>query len=259
MMLSKIRPSIVLFGDSITQQGFSYNSSSPGWAGLLANAYTRRADVLNRGYSGYNTRHAIDILPSVFGPEGDSAVGRPLFITVFFGANDAQLPGEREHSQHVPIDEYEDNLRKIVQAISGRFQQVPKPPIILLTPPPVDKTAWEITCLEKFEEPVKSALLDRTNENSKLYGDRVKSVAKELGCSVVDSHTLLFGYAAEETYGKNLDDGLHLNGSGNKLLFDGVIDIIKRDFPHLAPMEDGDGKYGQTGVPVEAALWKELC
>jgi lysophospholipase L1-like esterase len=113
-MIVRTRPSIILFGDSITQQGFS------GWVSRLSDAYTRRADVLNRGYSGYNTRHALDMLPYVFGPDcnaEDDKTDNVLMVTVFFGANDASLPGDREHCQHVPIDEYESNLRKIVKSI----------------------------------------------------------------------------------------------------------------------------------------------
>lgn len=252
MMIRGMRPTIALFGDSITQQGFSYGVDSPGWAGLLASAYTRRADVLNRGFSGYNTRHAVDILPSVFGPDL-SHVGQPLFVTVFFGANDSSLPGDRQHNQHVPIDEYEDNLKTIVKEIGGRFQGNTKPPIILITPPPVDKTAWDKFCMDSFNE-----LSPRTNEVTKSYGDRVKSVAKEFGCSVVDSFSLLGGNHSEEIYGKNLEDGLHLNGLGNKLLFDGLMNTLTKDFPELAPMEDGDGKYGDKGIPLEGKLWKEL-
>jgi lysophospholipase L1-like esterase len=115
-MIIRARPSIILFGDSITQQGFrgSSASTSLGWVSLLSNAYTRRADLLNRGYSGYNTRHVLDILPAVFGECGQDNV---LMVTVFFGANDASLFRNGENCQHVPIDEYEDNLRKIVTTI----------------------------------------------------------------------------------------------------------------------------------------------
>jgi lysophospholipase L1-like esterase len=115
-MIIHAKPSIILFGDSITQQGFigSSTTASAGWVSLLSNAYARRADVLNRGYSGYNTRHAIDILPSLF---CSGAINNVLMVTVFFGANDASLPGDREHCQHVPIDEYEGNIRKIVESI----------------------------------------------------------------------------------------------------------------------------------------------
>ncbi|KAL9186119.1 hypothetical protein ACHAXT_005357 [Thalassiosira profunda] len=254
-MMLRMRPSIVLFGDSITQQGFSYGGKSPGWAGLLANEYTRRADVLNRGFSGYTSRMALQLLPSVFGPDkGDAAtrVGQPLFVTVLLGSNDASLPSEMEHCQHVPIDEYEANIKEIVASIGGRFQG-DKPPILLVTPPPVSQTMWNNFCMENFGE-----LAPRTNGVTKQYGDRVKSVAKELGCSVVDAFSRLGGNEGEETYGKNLDDGLHLNGSGNKLLFEAVKDVLRSDFPQLLPM-DGDGKSGESGIPLEAPLWKDLC
>ena len=41
---------IVLFGDSITQQ--SFDPEKCGWGAYLANAYMRKMDVVNRGYSG---------------------------------------------------------------------------------------------------------------------------------------------------------------------------------------------------------------
>ena len=64
-------------------------------------------------------------------------------MSVFFGANDASLPDDRDHCQHVPINEYERNLREIVQTIEKKFKEYNKPPIILITPPPVDKTSWD--------------------------------------------------------------------------------------------------------------------
>ncbi|KAL7548964.1 hypothetical protein ACHAWF_012235 [Thalassiosira exigua] len=175
-----MRRTIVLFGDSITQTGFSTGANFAGWAGLLANSYARRADVLNRGFSGYNTRHALDALPSVFGSvEGRSSVGRPLFVTVLLGANDSSLPGDREHCQHVPVDEYEDNLKKIVDAIECAFEGgTTKPPIIMITPPPVDAPSWDQYCMDAFGE-----LASRTNEVAGLYGERVKSVARASSCS----------------------------------------------------------------------------
>ena len=46
------REQILLVGDSLTQRGFD---SKKGWVSKLASTYARRADVINRGYSGYNT------------------------------------------------------------------------------------------------------------------------------------------------------------------------------------------------------------
>lgn len=247
---------MVLFGDSITQQGFGVGDAAPGWAGLLAAAYARRADVLNRGFSGYNTRIAVDLLPSVFGAgAGDVAshVGRPLFVTVFFGANDAARPSATPPCQHVPLDEFEGNLREMVREIGGRFGEG-RPPIILIAPPPLAKAQWDEYCMENFGQ-----LGLRTKEATKRYGDRVKSVAKELSCSVVDTFSLLGGNGAEDVYAKHLKDGLHLNASGNNLLFRGLMDVLKRDFPQLVPMEEGEGKHGDTGIPLEGALWQDLC
>ena len=247
-MLTKMimsRPAIILFGDSITQQGFSAAANS-GWVGLLSNAYTRRADVLNRGYSGYNTRHAVNLLPTVFAKEMNPK--STLFVTVFFGANDASLPGEREHNQHVPIEEYEQNLRTIVTDIGHKLKETP---IILITPPPLDEHAWDKYCREEFDD-----LSPRSNEQSKLYGERVKLVAKEMGCSLVDSFSLLGGNGDVSAYEKSLEDGLHLSAKGNQLLYDGLMDVIKRDLPELAPKVTEDDS---AGIALEGALWKELC
>ena len=45
-------PRVVVIGDSITEQG----SRNGGWVTLLAEALTRKCDVINRGFSGYTTR-----------------------------------------------------------------------------------------------------------------------------------------------------------------------------------------------------------
>lgn len=58
----EMRPEIVLFGDSITAQSFR----SGGWGSALADAYSRKADVVVRGYGGYNTRWALFLLHHIF-------------------------------------------------------------------------------------------------------------------------------------------------------------------------------------------------
>eukprot|EP00591_Stephanopyxis_turris_P005298 CAMPEP_0195525180 /NCGR_PEP_ID=MMETSP0794_2-20130614/25481_1 /TAXON_ID=515487 /ORGANISM="Stephanopyxis turris, Strain CCMP 815" /LENGTH=265 /DNA_ID=CAMNT_0040655575 /DNA_START=81 /DNA_END=878 /DNA_ORIENTATION=+ len=265
-----MRPSIILFGDSITQQGFGWDGGT-GWVSLLSHTYSRRADVFSRGFSGYNTRMAIDLLPRVFGGGGggggSAKLGETLFCTVFFGANDAALPGER---QHVPLDEYGENLVKIVTSIReqigadifsteqnsnndescGATKQVP---IILFTPPPVDEEMWR--------RESDSSVPNRLNEVAKQYGEKVKSVANEYNCSVLDVFELLGGNdePAKNTYGRHLRDGLHLSESGNTLVYEGLMALLQNDFPGLLPMYDGDGKYGTVGVPLEEKLWKELC
>jgi lysophospholipase L1-like esterase len=61
--------------------------------------------------AGYNTRWAKLLLPRLFPLPVENSEHRHLFVTCFFGANDASIPGER---QHVPLDEFETNLEHIV-------------------------------------------------------------------------------------------------------------------------------------------------
>lgn len=72
-----------------------------------------QVDVVLRGYSGYNTRWALEVIEKVF-PEVSRGGGAPLAVTVFFGANDACLPNRCSAFQHVPIHEYKQNLHSIV-------------------------------------------------------------------------------------------------------------------------------------------------
>jgi hypothetical protein len=86
------RPKILLLGDSLTQISFD------GWGGGLAHRYQRRADVLNRGMSGYNTRWYLQ-----YGKDSEvwKEPGNVALATIWFGANDASLATENPH-HHVP-------------------------------------------------------------------------------------------------------------------------------------------------------------
>ena len=48
------RRRVLFFGDSITQHG--WDASIDGWVAAFAFHWFRRVDILNRGYSGYNSR-----------------------------------------------------------------------------------------------------------------------------------------------------------------------------------------------------------
>ena len=56
------RPKIILIGDSITELG---SKDATGWGTSLALRYNRRADVLNRGMNGYNSRWGLAALPLI--------------------------------------------------------------------------------------------------------------------------------------------------------------------------------------------------
>ena len=94
---------------------------------------------------------------------------------IFFGANDACLPG---HSQHVPLDRYCENLKLLCCHPSVAAHD---PKIILVTPPPVNE--YQLTnrdALERYTTP------QRTAANTKKYADTCRQVGEELNLPVVN-------------------------------------------------------------------------
>ena len=106
-LLINTRKKVLFFGDSITQHGF--NVDIRGWVAQLGNWWTRRIDILNRGFSGYNSRWGRLIVDSVVLQE------KPDFVFIFFGANDAI---DESVLQHVPLEEYRSNLKEIIVKIT---------------------------------------------------------------------------------------------------------------------------------------------
>ncbi|CAN1347739.1 GDSL esterase/lipase At5g62930 [Linum perenne] len=235
-----MRPQIVLFGDSITEQSFR----SGGWGASLTDSYSRKADVFNRGYGGYNTRWALFLLHQLFPLvlhyffPFSSNITDPT--TVFFGANDAALLGRTSEKQHVPLDEYKDNLRKVVKHLKDCS---PTMLIVLITPPPIDEPGRKASVYgEKAME-----LPERTNEMTGVYARHCVELAKELGVLSVNLWSKM-----QETEGwqkKFLTDGLHLTPEGNAVVFQEVRKAFTEawlspgdmpfDFPHHSHI---DGK-----------------
>lgn len=81
-----------------------------------------------RGYSGYNTRWALMVKEKVFPPAPAECGDGPAAVTVFFGANDACLPDRYGGFQHVPLDEYKQNLLAIVAFLKVQLIKKPEPP-----------------------------------------------------------------------------------------------------------------------------------
>ncbi|KAJ4712349.1 GDSL esterase/lipase [Melia azedarach] len=231
-----MRPQIVLFGDSITQQSFG----SGGWGAALADSYCRKVDVVLRGYGGYNTRWALFLLHHIFSPE---ITKPPVAATIFFGANDAALLGRTSERQHVPVEEYGDNLRKMVQHLKECF---PTMLIVLITPPPVDEKGRKEYAKSMYGEKAME-LPERTNEMTGVYARQCIELAKELGVPSVNLWSKM-----QETEGwqkKFLSDGLHLTPEGNAVVYKEIVRVFSEaglsseempyDFPHHSQI---DGK-----------------
>ena len=205
----------VCFGDSITQE-----ASSPerdGWVSALSAYWIRRVEVRNRGFSGYNTRWALKIYEKVVLGE------KPDVIVIFFGANDSI---DESVAQHVPLDEYKDNLKKMVLMTKKSLDSTK---VILMTPPPVYEPVLE----ERNQAKGKTLLVDRSNERTLLYVNAVKDIGKEFGLPVVDNfNTMEVDSPNRNNY---LRDGLHLSQLGNQRVFENIETVITKQLPQLIP------------------------
>jgi lysophospholipase L1-like esterase len=173
------RPSIVLFGDSITQ--FSFNPELCGWGASVASWYARQADVLNRGFSGYNTRQGLIVLKKLLPMSETRAGSQPRLLTIMFGANDA-ADAVCNARQHVPVSEYESNLRDM---IAHARSACPGIIVVLITPPPVDEGAYAAHNL-KLKRRKASDPIDRSSARVQPYVEAVDRVAHSLDCPVVN-------------------------------------------------------------------------
>uniref|UniRef100_A0A1S3BYB4 Uncharacterized protein n=1 Tax=Cucumis melo TaxID=3656 RepID=A0A1S3BYB4_CUCME len=287
-----MRPEIVLFGDSITAQSFGLG----GWGAALADTYSRKADVLVRGYGGYNTRWALFLLHHIFplnpdllehciigsldtldagfsGPKPiclhqnaplleaqftnhpscsrsfqpcfhpKNSPKAPIVVTIFFGANDAAILGRTSERQHVPLEEYKYNLKKMVNHLK---EYSPTTLVVLITPPPVDEEGRNEYARSLYGDKARE-LPERTNEVTGLYAKKCLELAKEIGLHSIDLWSKM-----QETDGwqkKFLRDGLHFTPEGNGVLHQELEKVLKEtsvaaekmplDFPHHSKI---DGK-----------------
>ncbi|CAA2956029.1 GDSL esterase lipase At5g62930 [Olea europaea subsp. europaea] len=173
--------------------------------------------------------------------------------TIFFGANDAALLGRTGERQHVPVEEYKENLRRIVQHLKNCSPTVL---VVLITPPPIDEHG-RLEYARSLYGDKATKLPERTNEMTAVYAKHCVELAKELGLPSINLWSKM-----QETEGwqkKFLSDGLHLTAEGNAVVHEEVVKVFNEaglsapkmpyDFPHHSVI---DGKN-----PEEA--FRNLC
>ncbi|KAL1918713.1 uncharacterized protein VTP21DRAFT_2735 [Calcarisporiella thermophila] len=224
---------IVLFGDSITQ--YSFMLSDRGWGAQLSDVYSRKLDILNRGYSGYNTDWAIPALEQMF-PSVKKKENCVRLVTIFFGANDAAVPPSH---QHVPLERYKANLRHMVNIV------LPYAKVILVTPPPVEEILWKRRCISNNKKEC-----DRFYSITQKYAQECILVARELGVPAVDIFDILSKRANNHVDGLGafLWDGLHLSSLGNDVVYEAVYKCIRLHCPELSP----------ENLPLQLPLWTDI-
>ncbi|KAJ0046235.1 hypothetical protein Pint_06494 [Pistacia integerrima] len=208
-MVGPLRPRFVLFGSSIVQLSFS----NGGWGAILADVYSRKADIILRGYYGWNSRRAVDVLDQVF-PKDDAT--QPSLVIVYFGGNDSMGPHSSGLGPHVPLSEYVENMKKIanhLKSLPGGTR------IIFLSCPPVDEDRVNRGTSGIFSE------LVRTNELCKNYSEACIKMCQELDVNVVDLFTAF--QQRENWMTDYFTDGIHLSEEGSKIVVAEILKVLK--------------------------------
>ena len=191
--------------------------------------YDRQADIVLRGFSGYNSRWALDMLrTSLLAPCNTDIYS---MATIFFGANDAVLSGD---PQHCPLEEYQSNISSMVQTLR---EHNPDIQLILITPGTVDHTQWST----------------RHPDQVAQYATALREVGVTLHVPVVDLwqgdiafdlHHPVPAVSSSTTPpvpvpgnddGNDFSDGLHLSRSGNRKVYTGVMNVITESYPNSLP------------------------
>ncbi|KAJ8535414.1 hypothetical protein K7X08_023134 [Anisodus acutangulus] len=208
-MVGPERPQFVLFGSSIVQISYS----NGGWGAILSDIYSRKADVLLRGYYGWNSRRAIQVLDQVFPKD---ATVQPTLVIVYFGGNDSMGPHSSGLGPHVPLPEYIENMRKIATHLKSLSENIR---IIFLSCPPVDEARVRENTSLYFSE------LVRTNELCRLYSEACIELCKEMNLKVVDLWTAL--QKREDWLTACFTDGIHLAEEGSKIVVEEILKVLK--------------------------------
>lgn len=130
-------------------------------------------------------------------------------------------------AQHVPLEEYRENLVSIANHAGRAGIQR----LLLLTPPPVDRTSRAVFLQEtRGTDPSE---IDRTAAITQQYARIAAAEAKRLGLPCLDIWSLV---SAVPNWEKEvLCDGLHFSPRGQELVATWVLDAIAEHWPDLAP------------------------
>ncbi|EPS38334.1 hypothetical protein H072_7995 [Dactylellina haptotyla CBS 200.50] len=237
--LSKGWPSLILFGD-LFRAGIWHQDTGYSFGAALTQEFSRRLQVLERGFSGYNTANARVIVDDVI-PKANGVLDLKLLV-IFFGANDAVLPG---YGQHVDIKDYIENLKLLVQHQNLKDHGAK---VVIVTPPPI--------CEHKI-----LPWTDRKNSVAKQYAEAAISVAEEAGVEVLKLWHVFMDYAGwkegdpllggidvpqSPELGELLSDGLHLTPKGYEKYFEAFMKLLKEKLPDTYNAEKPFALWGEA-------------
>ncbi|KAI4383963.1 hypothetical protein MLD38_009740 [Melastoma candidum] len=208
-MVGPPRPRFVLFGSSIVQLSYA----NGGWGAILSDIYSRKADILLRGYYGWNSRRAVQVLHKVFPKD---AVEQPSLVIVYFGGNDSMGPNKSGLGPHVPLQEYVEHMRKIGEHIKSLSESTR---IIFLTCPPVNEERVRQNTSGVFSEII------RTNELCGSYAEACMDLCSEIGVKAINLFTAI--QKRPNWMNTCFTDGVHLSAEGSKVVVEEILKVLK--------------------------------
>lgn len=202
-------PKITLYGDSITRR--SVDTDNGCWGSMIAYKAGTYFDVDERGFEGYNSKWALELMPQLF-PK--SYLDKVELFVLFFGHNDSwdNFPA------HVPVEQYESNIRAIIKYLEEK--SVEKRKIILITPTWYHDESFKRFLAESGLPPFGKKL-----DIARKYGEAVLRIAKDNNIDVVDFFATSL---KQEPLEKMFCDGVHFSREGAKLLFNQLMPVIER-------------------------------
>ncbi|KAJ3209129.1 hypothetical protein HDU83_000220 [Entophlyctis luteolus] len=219
-------PKFVLLGDSLTEFGLSQPG---GWCTRLMAHYSRKVDVVVRGFASYNSYWlSLALEPMLIGITRNPSEVK--MFTLLIGTNDYVNPPS---NKHVPLDKYASNLRKLVLQLN-KFSPTAK--ILVISPPPMS-----VSIIYDGEQTPENTKVYATIANAKLYRDACLATVKELqtivgpGLASLDTWNEVFlkqqnydfgKFNASVQLGEFFSDFRHMNAEGNRLLFEAVVKVI---------------------------------
>lgn len=228
----------LMFGDSITEYAFdqyclSTDIDAPVQFTLgpaLQNIYQRKLQIIQRGFSGYNSRDAVPLAKSILKTEHDNLPdSKKIKIAyMFFGTNDARLIGNSPlNNESMPLERFIPQMKEAVKEFTSR-----NIPLIVIAPGVHVAKDWDKS------HPDDLITGDyRTNERNKLYQDTLKEIITDV--PVLGLYDLMMDWINEKPNERScsdlLCDGIHFSGKGYKLMFDALLATIKKHYPECHP------------------------
>lgn len=189
---------IAFLGDSITSDRRSYFN--------IIRTALKGSDVqlLDDAISGYKV---VDIITNFVPGVTDFA---PDIVHIMIGSNDLKRTSDARRLPVFSVDEYAKDLDYLVDSMLNRGAK-----LILTTIPPFDDAKTHA----KFFE-VNACFME---EDRMAFNAVVREQAKKVGCLLNDMDPL---YEKHSIADLTLEDGLHLNGIGQRMLTCGVVEKL---------------------------------